>query len=106
MKLQKLSLPFLAFAQATGILTYVGFVSFIMSNANRVFGPMGGFLGPAAFLLLFIISAMTTGSLALARAGFLFWEKKYKDSFTLIGWTLGWCVFYLLLVFLFLFLFK
>lgn len=106
MRLKNLSLPFLGFLQATGLLVYVSLVSLFMNNANKIFGPVSGFFGPIAFLLLFIVSAMITGSLALARAGFLFWEKKYKESFTLIGWTLGWCVLYLLLVFLLLFALK
>lgn len=106
MKLEKFSLPFLAFLQATGVLVYVSLISLLVFNGNKIFGPVGGFLGPVAFLLLFIVSAMITGSLSLARAGFLFWEKKYKDSFTLTGWTLGWCVFYLLLILLSLYLNK
>ena len=77
-----------------------------MLNANHIFGPIAGFFGPIAFLLLFIISAIISGLLVLGRAGFLFWEKRYRESFTLLGWTLGWAVFYLILVFIFLFAFK
>ena len=106
MKIKDLSLPFLGFLQATGLLVYISLVSLFLSNGSKIFGPVDTFLAPIAFLLLFIVSAMTTGSIALARAGFLFWEKRYKESFTLIGGTLGWCVFYLLLIFLFLFASK
>jgi hypothetical protein len=104
--LKNLSLPFLGFLQATGILIYVSLVSAFIGSANKIFGPISGFLGPIAFLLLFIVSAMITGSLAMARAGVLFWEKRYKQSFTLIGWTLGWCVFYLVSVFILLFVYR
>lgn len=76
-----------------------------MLNANHLFGPVPNFLGPMAFLLLFIISAIISGLLVLGRAGFLFWEKRYKESFTLIGWTLFWAVIYLILVFIFLYYF-
>lgn len=103
---EKLSLPFLGFLQAAGVLVYVIFVSLFMNNANKIFGPVSGFLGPITFLLLFIVSAMITGSLALARAGFLFWEKRYKQSFTLTFWTLGWSVSYLIVVIILLFTVK
>lgn len=104
MKIERLSLPFLAFLQASGLLIYIILVSLFLVNANKVFGPVGNFFGPMAFLLSFIVSALISGFLVLARAGFLFWEKRYKESFILLGWTLAWIVFYLIFVFLFLFI--
>ncbi len=106
MKIQNLSLPFLAFLQATGLLVYITLVSLFMINANKIFGPIGNFLGPMAFLLLFVVSAMISGFLVLGRAGFLFWEKKYKEAFALVGWTLAFCISYLILSFILLFLSK
>lgn len=103
MKINNLSLPFLGFLQSTGLLIYVSLVSLFMLNANHIFGSVTEFFGPIAFLLLFIISAIISGLLVLGRAGFLFWEKRYKESFTLLGWTLAWAIFYLILVFIFLY---
>lgn len=105
-KIEKLSLPFLAFLQSTGLLIYVSLVSLFMLNANHIVGPGPNFFGPIAFLLLFIISAIISGLLLLGRAGFLFWEKRYKESFTLLGWTLFWAILYLVSVFIFIFFSK
>jgi len=77
-----------------------------MINADKIFGPVGNFLGPLAFLLLFVVSAMISGFLVLGRAGFLFWEKRYREAFTLSFWTLGWAIFYLIAVFAFIFTAK
>lgn len=104
MKLKNLSLPFLAFLQATGLLVYIGLVSQIFIHGNKIFGPQFNFLGPVAFLLLFVISAIISGLLVLAKPAYLFWEKRYKEAFTLIGWTLSWLVLYLALALLFLLL--
>lgn len=104
MKIKNLSLTFLGFLQATGLLIYIGLVSQIFIHGNKMFGPQFNFLGPLAFLLLFVISAIISGLLVLARPGYLFWEKRYKESFNLIGWTLFWLIIYLLLALLFLLL--
>lgn len=106
MKIKNFSLPFLGFLQASGLLVYITIIAFVLANANKIFGPAGSFLGPMAFLLLFVVSAIISGFLVLAKAGFLFWEKKYKEAFTLVLWTLTWAIFYLIAVFIFLFISK
>ncbi|MCL5970710.1 MAG: hypothetical protein M1450_04390 [Patescibacteria group bacterium] len=100
MKIEKFSLPFLAFLQATGLTIYIGLVALFMFNAERLFGSKIGVLGPILFLLLFIISATISGLIVLARPGFLFWEKRYKESFTLLGWTVGWLLLYFIIILL------
>jgi hypothetical protein len=94
--LKKPSLPFLGFLQATGLIVYVGFISwFLTLLGNRVGNNQGNnFYVPIIFLLIFIISAVISALLFLGRAGYLFWEKHYKESFTLLGWTIGWVVLY------------
>lgn len=104
MKIKNLSLPFLGFLQATGLFIYITLIAQVLINANKIFAPVGSFLGPMAFLLLFVVSAIISGFLVLARAGFLFWEKRYTEAFTLVGWTLVWSVLYLIVVFLILFI--
>jgi hypothetical protein len=103
-RINKFSLPFLAFLQATGLLIYVSLISLFMLSANQIFGNFPNFFGPIAFLLLFVISATISALLVLGRTGFLFWEKRYKESFSLAFWTLGWLIFYLATVFIYLFL--
>ncbi len=106
-KIKNLSLPFLGFLQATGLLIYVTLVALFMSNANQIFGKTdNSFFGPIAFLLLFIISATISATIVLARAGYLFWEKRYQEAFTLLGWTLGWAVLYFILALTSLLIFK
>jgi len=68
----------------------------IFWGGDRLFGNQDTFFGPLAVLLLLVISAAISGTLVFGKAAVLFWEKKYKECFTLVGWTLGWAVFFLL----------
>ena len=52
------------------------------------------FFAPIIMLLLFVNSAVISATLVLGRAGMLFWERQYKEAFTLLAWTVGWGVFY------------
>jgi hypothetical protein len=99
---KKLSPPFLGFLQSTGLVIYVSLVSYFFT-----LGPLfskrsdASFYAPIIMLLLFILSAVVSATLFLGKAGVFFWEKKYKESFTLLGWTVGWGFFYFFLVLLF-----
>jgi len=96
--LKNFSVPFLAFLQATGLAVYLILLSFFFNFVTPIFSnKYEQFYAPIIMLLLFVLSAVICASLFLARAGFLFWEKKYKQSFTLLGWTVGWGIFYLIL---------
>lgn len=106
MKLNKLSLPFLAFLQSTALLVYITFVASIMLNGNKMFGPNINIFGPILFLLLFIVSAVISATLFLGRTGYLFWEKRYRESFSLLGWNILWCLLYLTALFIILFAIK
>jgi len=96
MKLTNLSSTLLGFLQATGLVVYIGLVCSLFVHGETWFGTMGNFLAPLFFLLVFVFSAVITALLVLGRSGFLFWEKRYKESFRLLGWTLGWTSFYLI----------
>lgn len=95
---KKMSIPFIAFLQTTGLVVYIVllsvFFNFVIPNIKNT---NAQFYAPIIMLLLFIISAVISGLLVLGRAGFLFWEKKYKESFTLLGWTVAWGLLYFLL---------
>lgn len=93
-----MSFPFIAFLQASGLVTYIIILSTVLTNVTRLFkNDTGEFYAPIIMLLVFIFSAVISASLVLGRAGVLFWDKKYKESFKLVAWTLSWIAFYLLL---------
>ncbi len=98
---RRLSIPFLGFLQATGLVVYIALVSYFFT-LGPVFDRTSGadFYGPIIALLLFILSAVISALLVLGRAGMLFWDKKYRQAFTLLGWTLGWGFFYFLAILL------
>lgn len=102
--LKKFSLPFLGFLQATGLILYIiavaCFFNLVMPHFNKFEADYAEFYAPIIMLLVFVLSAVISASLVLGRAGILFWDKKYKESFTLIGWTVFWGIIYLLLVLL------
>ncbi|NMB70294.1 hypothetical protein GYA27_03785 [candidate division WWE3 bacterium] len=101
--LKRMSSPFIGFLQASGLVSYIIVVSLVLTNVTRLFrNDTGEFYAPIIMLLVFIFSAVISASLVLGRAGVLFWDKKYKEAFKLIGWTLTWIAFYLLLFVIFL----
>lgn len=88
--------------QALSITAYVALISLIFRFGNQIFGSADSFLSPVAFLLLFVFSAATTGSLALARPVMLYLDKKPRPAIRLFIWTLGWLGIFTVLVFVFL----
>lgn len=95
---KKFSPPFLAFLQASGLVVYIILISFFFNFVTPAFrNEVAEFYAPILMLLLFVISAVISAALFLGHAGVLFWEKKYREAFTLIGWTAGWGLLYLFL---------
>ena len=96
-----MSAPFLGFLQATGLVAYISLVAYFFT-----LGPLfskkiaAEFYGSVIALLLFILSAVISALLVLGRTGVLFWDKRYQEAFTLLGWTLGWGFFYFLTIIL------
>lgn len=96
--LKKISTPFTGFLQASGLVSYIFLVTIFFNNIDNIFhNSTAENIAPIIMLLLFIISAVISASLVLGRAGVLFWEKKYTQAFTLIGWTVGWGIVYFIL---------
>lgn len=91
--LKKISIPFLAFLQTTGLIVYITlistFFSFIAPNLDNKYVDEN-FFAPIIMLTLFVMSALISATLILGRAGMLFWEKNYKDAFKIILWTVIW----------------
>jgi len=63
-----------------------------MQNAPKAFGSMNNLVGPAAFLLLFILSAAVTGSLILGKPILMYLDGKKAEALKLFLYTLGWLV--------------
>jgi len=94
--IKKPSAPFTAFLQATGLVVYIIVVALFLTTIGKRFQTGAAeFYAPIIMLLTFVVSAVISGVLVLGRAGILFWEKKYRESFTLLGWAMGWGIFYL-----------
>jgi len=93
--IKKISPQFLAFLQATGLVVYLILISFFFNFViPELEDESNEFYAPIVMLLLFIISAVVTSSLVLGRAVTLFWDKKYKKAFEILGWTIGWSILY------------
>lgn len=99
--IKKLSIPQLAFLQASGLVMYLILVSCFFAFVTPLFRDTNeSFVAPIIMLLLFIVSAVISASLVLGRAAVLFFEKQYHQSFLTILWTVIWCVLYFVLLIL------
>ena len=72
MKTSKLLI--IALLSSLGASVYIAAVVLLMTNAQKFFGSPNNFLGSAAILLLFVISAAIVGLLVLGRPGFLYFN--------------------------------
>ena len=89
--MKKLSLPFIAFLQASGITFYCFLISNVFLNGSKWFGPLPTFLGPALFLMLFVVSAIICTLIFGGYAFNLFLiQKNTKSAIKLIAYTTGW----------------
>ncbi len=98
--MKKLSLGFISFLQALGIVIYCGLVGAFMLNAGRWFGPMPTtFLGPTLLLTLFVVSAVICALIFGYYPFILFWEQKdTKKALKLVTYTTGWLFFFLIAI--------
>jgi hypothetical protein len=96
--LKKSSREFIAFFQATGVVVYLGLLALFFAFVVPSLSVTAPFYVSIAMLLLFIISAVVTSSLVLGRSAILFWNKKYRESILLLGWTIIWSIIYFILL--------
>lgn len=95
------SLSFVGFLQATGVAVYCILIGLLVINGERLFGTPSIALGPALFLVLFVLSALIVALLTLAYPIMLFWDdKKTKEALKLVGYTVVWLIVYLFLLLL------
>ncbi|HTX86823.1 MAG TPA: hypothetical protein VMC41_02010 [Candidatus Nanoarchaeia archaeon] len=88
MKNSKLAL--IALLNSLGIVVYVALVVLVIQTAGKTFGTMNDLIGPIAFLLLFVLSAAITGSLALGRPVILFLDNRKVEAIKMFLCTIGW----------------
>ncbi len=98
LKKEKLSLSFIAFLQALGLVLYCSLVGLLMWQGENIFGPPYTFLGPAMFLVLFVASALISALLILGYPFILFWEKKQLvKALKLVVYTIAWLILFIFL---------
>jgi hypothetical protein len=75
---------------ALGIIVYVSAVSVIMQNGEKIFSNINEFVGPVAFLILFVLSAAVTGGLVLGKPVMLYLSDQKNEAVKLFIYTLCW----------------
>ncbi len=89
-----------------GVAAYVSAIAFVLNHGNQWFGKEDKFLTPVAMLMLLVLSAAITGSLALAKPILLFLDGQKSDAFKFFLWTLSWLLVLTVFAFLGLLLFR
>lgn len=85
---------------AFGVVIYVAVIALFFSNAQAMFGPQdpkGPFI-PMMMLLLFVVSALITGSLVLWLPAKLLVDGKKAEAGTLLSVTGGTLVLFLAVI--------
>jgi hypothetical protein len=102
--LKKISFPLLSFLQVSGLVSYIILLSIFFNYIEEQL-PMNStpYFGFGIMVLIFVISAVFSAFLILGKAGYLFWERRYKESFTIIKWTIVWGILYIALFILMMF---
>ncbi len=100
--MKKIKLLRYAFFHSLGVTAYVLLVALFMKNAEKLFGQMTGIFGPAAILLLLVLSAAITGALVLGKPILFYLDKKKQEAVFLFFYTLIWLFFWLLAILFFL----
>jgi hypothetical protein len=87
MKTSKLLI--IALLNSLGVSVYIAAVVLLMTNAQKFFGSANNFLGSAAMLLLFVVSATIVGLLVLGRPGHLYFNGFKKEGIVLLLYTVA-----------------
>jgi len=96
--MKKLSLPFIAFLQAFGLVLYCSLAGLLFWQGNTWFGPMNNPLGPVLMLSLLVVSVLICALIAGGYPFLLFWNKKNtKEALTIVAYTAGWLLLFVVL---------
>lgn len=80
-----------ALADAAGVLIYVLGVSWIMTDGDRIFGPVDtgrNIFGPTIVLMLLVLSVAVVGTLIFGRPILLYLDGKKKEGVKILIMTL------------------
>ncbi|MFC1656456.1 hypothetical protein ACFL14_00605 [Patescibacteria group bacterium] len=94
-----------SFIHSVGVLFYIFCVAMLMNYGDQIFGKMDNILGPIAFLLLFVISALIVSMLVLGKPIILYLDQKKKEAIELLIYTVAWLLAFTLLFFVILIIF-
>lgn len=88
----KLAPPYLiGLLQAVGLTAYVAGVAWLIQAGGQLFGPVAQLYGLALTLLLFIVSALVCGLIALGFPLWLFFaQNERRRAIAVILWTASW----------------
>ena len=88
----------LGIGNALGTVLYIFLISQIVIHGEQLFGKVeNNFLSPMLFLLLFVFSALVTGSLVLGKPIMMYIDGQKKEAVRLLIYT-GGSLFVLLLI--------
>lgn len=106
-KLEKLSIGKVAFLQGLALVFYCGLVGIIFWQGDQWFGNMNHYLGPVMVLVLLSMSVIICALIAFGYPFLVFWEdKKTKKALSIVYYTTGWLIFFMLLLMFSLFVMK
>lgn len=106
-KIEGRALNYMGFIQSVLLLLYCSLIAALVTNGDKIFGKMPGFLGPLLFLLLFSTSAIICGLITLYFPFILFYYKKQTvQAAHLVFYTAKWSVLFTLIILLILFIRK
>ena len=82
-------LIYYSIVNSLGVLLYVSLVVLFMSNAQNIFGKSDNLLTGVIILLVFILSALITGSLVLDRPILFYLDGKKAEAIKLLFYTMA-----------------
>lgn len=82
---------------AAGVAAYVSAIAWFVTHSQSFVNKPVGVFGPILFLLLFVVSALITGLLVLARPVLLYMNHRHKEAGVMLFATLGWLIVFLLI---------
>ncbi len=89
-----------SFINSLSTAVYTGIIAWFMFNAGEIFGRVQSFWAPFAFLLIFVISAVTVGGLILGKPILLFMEGEKGSGVEMFLCSLAWLAVIGILIFI------
>ena len=86
------SVILLGLAQAAATLVVCGVAVMLVEKLQQWEDPKDGYLDSVALVLLFITSALVSGTLVLAHPGYLLLQQRLREGYLLLLSTIGWLV--------------